>query len=132
MIALDRSFPRNCDPAKSRSVIPALATVHSADQNCERNCPRKKEKHVAIASEPSILMARKAAKRKCATLHDRLGRLFHVAEQDSLEVANFMRAHDRILGERKDLASFNMKKACNMLCGKGRVRTQDLGYQAER
>jgi hypothetical protein len=25
-----------------------------------------------------------------------------------------------------------MKKACNVLCGKGRVRTQDLGYQAER
>jgi hypothetical protein len=28
--------------------------------------------------------------------------------------------------------AFNMKKACNRLCGKGRVRTQDLGYQAER
>jgi hypothetical protein len=25
-----------------------------------------------------------------------------------------------------------MKKVCNMLCGKGWVRTQDLGYQAER
>jgi hypothetical protein len=28
-------------------------------------------------------------------------------------------------------ASFNMK-VCNMSCGKGRVRTQDLGYQTER
>ncbi len=33
---------------------------------------------------------------------------------------------------RKVLAPFNVKKACNMLCGKGLVRTQDLGYQAER
>ncbi len=30
------------------------------------------------------------------------------------------------------LYSTTMKKACNMLCGKGRVRTQDLGYQVER
>ncbi len=37
---------------------------------------------------------------------------------------------DRIL---KFLASFNnYEEACTMLCGKGRVRTQDLGYQAER
>jgi hypothetical protein len=36
--------------------------------------------------------------------------------------------------ERKVIASFIMimKKTCNMLCGKGRVRTQDLGYHAER
>jgi hypothetical protein len=32
----------------------------------------------------------------------------------------------------KVFASFNMKKACNMHCGKGQVRTQGLGYQAER
>jgi hypothetical protein len=37
-----------------------------------------------------------------------------------------------ITEKRKVLASFNMKKACNMLCGKGQVRTQNLGYQAER
>ncbi len=31
----------------------------------------------------------------------------------------------------KVLASFNNhEEACNMLCGKGRVRTQDLGYQS--
>jgi hypothetical protein len=31
----------------------------------------------------------------------------------------------------KLLASFNNReKACNMLCGKGRDRTQDLGYQS--
>ncbi len=31
----------------------------------------------------------------------------------------------------KLLASFNNHEdACNMLCGKGRVRTQDLGYQS--
>jgi hypothetical protein len=34
--------------------------------------------------------------------------------------------------KRKVLASFNLKKTCNMFCGEGRVRTQDLGYQAER
>ena len=35
--------------------------------------------------------------------------------------------------KNKVLASFNnCEAACNMLCGKGRVRTQDLGYQAER
>ncbi len=34
--------------------------------------------------------------------------------------------------KRKVLASFNMKKACDMLCGKGQVRTQNLEYQAER
>jgi hypothetical protein len=34
--------------------------------------------------------------------------------------------------KRKVLASFNMKKACNVLFGTDRVRTQDLGYQAER
>ncbi len=33
---------------------------------------------------------------------------------------------------RKVLASINMKNVCNMLCGKGWVRTQDLGHQAER
>jgi hypothetical protein len=34
---------------------------------------------------------------------------------------------------KKFLASFNnYEEACTMLCGKGRVRTQDLGYQAER
>jgi hypothetical protein len=31
----------------------------------------------------------------------------------------------------KVLASFNNhEEACNMLCGKGQVRTQDLGYQS--
>jgi hypothetical protein len=31
----------------------------------------------------------------------------------------------------KLLASFNNhEEACNMLCGKGQVRTQDLGYQS--
>jgi hypothetical protein len=31
----------------------------------------------------------------------------------------------------KLLASFNNhEEACNMLCGKSRVRTQDLGYQS--
>jgi hypothetical protein len=35
--------------------------------------------------------------------------------------------------KKKFLASFNnYEEACTMLCGKGRVRTQDLGYQAER
>ncbi len=33
--------------------------------------------------------------------------------------------------KRKALASFNMKKACNMLYGKGLALMQDLGYQAE-
>jgi hypothetical protein len=34
--------------------------------------------------------------------------------------------------ELKFLASFNNhEEACTMLCGKGRVRTHDLGYQAE-
>ncbi len=34
-------------------------------------------------------------------------------------------------GKKKLLASFNNhEEACNMLCGKGRVRTQDLGYQS--
>jgi hypothetical protein len=33
--------------------------------------------------------------------------------------------------EKKFLASFNNhEEACNMLCGKGWVRTQDLGYQS--
>jgi hypothetical protein len=33
---------------------------------------------------------------------------------------------------KKLLASFNNhEEACNMLCGKGRVRTQDLGTKAE-
>jgi hypothetical protein len=32
---------------------------------------------------------------------------------------------------KKLLASFNNhEEACNMLCGKGLVRTQDLGYQS--
>ena len=30
------------------------------------------------------------------------------------------------------LHSTTFKKACTMLCGKGRVRTQDIGYRAER
>ncbi len=33
--------------------------------------------------------------------------------------------------QKKFLASLNNhEEACNMLCGKGRVRTQDLGYQS--
>ncbi len=33
--------------------------------------------------------------------------------------------------KKKLLASFNNhEEACNMLCGKGRVRTHDLGYQS--
>jgi hypothetical protein len=35
--------------------------------------------------------------------------------------------------QKQFLASFNnYEEACTMLCGKGQVRTQDLGYQAER
>ncbi len=33
--------------------------------------------------------------------------------------------------KKKTLASLdNYEEACNMLCGKGRVRTQGLGYQS--
>jgi hypothetical protein len=35
------------------------------------------------------------------------------------------------LSKKKILASLNNhEEACNMLCGKGQVRTQDLGYQS--
>ncbi len=38
---------------------------------------------------------------------------------------------DRFTLTKQFLASFNNHgKACTMLCGKGRVRTQDLGYQS--
>jgi hypothetical protein len=41
-------------------------------------------------------------------------------------------AHSKDSEEKKKLlASFNNhEEACNMLCGKGQVRTQDLGYQS--
>ncbi len=45
-------------------------------------------------------------------------------------LAPLSRATGKKKKKKESLASFNMTKACNMLFGKGRVRTQDLGYLA--
>jgi hypothetical protein len=68
----------------------------------------------------------------------RMGKLMQVMYDMKAEMGALRRAFQQAgisvdsPHKRKVLFIFITKKAYNMLCGKGRVRTQDLGYQAER